>query len=91
MNTSYNRKDYIRPSLTMKWVKPMSNELDDANGGLNLLTVSPDHEGETVKVVSTGRSIGNMTVIDAYVDEDGIIRQQTNDACLNADSYQVKQ
>lgn len=68
----------------------MTNEPDAITDGLNLLTVPPARSGEKVRVVSGNESLGARAEIDAYVDEDGVVRQEENGACFNADAYEVK-
>lgn len=56
---------------------------------LNLLEVDPDRAGEEVRVRSTQEHVGLTVEIDGYVDEDGIVRQESNGASFNADVYEV--
>jgi hypothetical protein len=58
-------------------------------GQANLLRVDPEREGETVRVQSTQSTI-TPTVVEAYVDEDGTVRQEGNGAAFNGDVYEVK-
>jgi len=58
--------------------------------GLNLLRVEDATEGTAVMVESTTNLVGT-TEHTAYVDDDGIVRQASNGAAFNADSYAVKE
>ena len=57
---------------------------------LNILTVDESRAGETLKVESAKDVVGAPASIEAYVDDDGTVRQESNGACFNADAYEVK-
>ena len=54
----------------------------------NLLRLPDAEEGTEVRVKSTTASLDNQTH-PAYVDADGIVRQEGNGAAFNGQSYEV--
>ena len=56
---------------------------------LNLLRVDADREGEQVQVQTKDAVPMNAGLIDANVDEDGTVRQESNGAAFNPDAYEV--
>jgi hypothetical protein len=63
--------------------------MSEADMDLNLLTVDSDRAGEEVRVQSTQDHIASPTEVDAYVDDDGTVRQESNGAAFNADVYEI--
>lgn len=61
----------------------------DRDTELNLLEVSPERAGETVRVRSTQDTLSSPTEVEAYVDDDGTVRQESNGAAFNAEVYDV--
>lgn len=57
----------------------------------SVLTVSEARAGEELHVTSTNDPVIPTTPIEAYVDDNGIVRQRVNDGCFNADSYEVEE
>jgi hypothetical protein len=62
--------------------------MSDQNS-LNIIEVSEDRAGEDVVVRSTQDTITAPNKVEAYVDDDGVVRQQGNGACFNDDVYEV--
>lgn len=62
---------------------------ENDSGGLGLLRLDDVEAGTTVQVRSTGSSIGASSTHTAYVDEDGIVRQEGNGAAFNKHAYEV--
>jgi hypothetical protein len=69
----------------------MSESESDAEqtNRLNLLRVSESRAGDEITVVSTGGLVSGRE-FDAYVDDDGTVRQE-NGAAFNAANYEVSE
>jgi hypothetical protein len=63
--------------------------MSDIGSELHILTVAEDRAGESVTVCSTQDSVLDNPEVDAYVDDDGTVRQESNGACFNANVYEV--
>jgi hypothetical protein len=61
------------------------------SSGLNLLRVSESRAGEKVTVTSTTTGVASAGDFDAYVDDDGCVRQRGNGAAFNSHQYRLKQ
>ena len=86
---TYSPHDYARWAEThhdtiLKNYAPMDGETD-----LNLIRVDEDRAGEELIVRSQRAEHEENKEIDAYVDDDGTVRQESNGAAFNNDVYEV--